>query len=374
MQDRRRHVVHLVYRFAAGGLENVIVQLVNGLPRESFRHTIIALTSADPAFAGRLEPDDVEVIALAKPPGQPFQLYPRMFSVFRRLRPDVLHSCNIAALEFQPVGWAAGIPLRVHAEHGWDVADPDGTNKRFQLIRKAVRPFVDRFVAVSPQLHDYLIRMIGIDGNRVMLLPNGVDLERFRARRDDDAVPEGFPFRAGTDIVIGTVGRMEPIKNQTLLVKAFVKLAKSGSPIAQRLKLALIGDGPLKGSLRDQLALAGLADRIWLPGSRSDIESILRCLSCFVLPSHAEGTSCTLLEALASEVPVVATNVGGNGDVLAHGRLGILTPSDDVDALAAAIERTVSSPGLVGAGRQAMEKHYDLAGIMKQYEALFGSH
>lgn len=374
MQDRRCHVVHLVYRFAAGGLENVIVQLVNGLPRESFRHTIIALTSVDPAFAARLEPDDVEVIALAKPPGQPFRLYPRMFSVFRSLRPDVLHSCNIAALEFQPVAWAAGIPLRVHAEHGWDVADPDGTNKRFRLVRRAVRPFVDRFVAVSPQLHDYLIRMIGIDGNRVMLLPNGVDLERFRARRDDDAVPDGFPFRFGTDIVIGTVGRMEPIKNQTLLVKAFVKLAKSSSPIAQRLKLALVGDGPLKGALRDQLADAGLADRVWLPGSRSDIESILRCLNCFVLPSHAEGTSCTLLEALASEVPVVATNVGGNGDVLAHGRLGILAPSDDVDALAAAIERTVSSPGLVGAGRRAMEKNYSLASIMKQYGALFGSH
>ena len=106
MQARPRHIVHLIYRFAAGGLENVIVQLVNGLPRESFRHTIVALTTVDPSFVQRIERDDVEIIAMAKPPGQPFRLYPKMYALFNRLRPDVLHSCNLAALEFQPVAWA----------------------------------------------------------------------------------------------------------------------------------------------------------------------------------------------------------------------------------------------------------------------------
>ncbi len=130
------HIVHLLYRFAAGGLENVIVQLVNGLPQAEFTHTVVALTSVDADFARRISRPGVQVIALHKPPGQPFKLYPTVYRLLRRLKPDVFHSCNIAALEFAPMAALAGVPLRLHAEHGWDVADPDGSNRHYQRLRK----------------------------------------------------------------------------------------------------------------------------------------------------------------------------------------------------------------------------------------------
>lgn len=366
-----RHVVHLLYRFAAGGLENVIVQLINGLPHDRFRHTIVALTQADPAFVARIERLDVEVIQLRKPPGQPFRLYPAMYRLLRRLRPDVLHSCNLAALEFQPVAWAAGVPCRVHAEHGWDVADPDGRNPRYRLLRKACQRFVHHFIAVSEQLRAYLADVIGIPAARVHLIPNGVDTERFHPARMGDPSPQEYPFQRPIHWVIGTVGRLEPIKNQPLLAEAFVHLVKSNPPGAERLRLAIVGDGPLKDAVRERLAAAGLEGRLWLPGARADIPDILRAMDCFVLPSLAEGTSCTLQEAMATALPIVATDVGGNADLLDRGRYGRLVSSGDAKALAGTLGDVFAEVPSNAEARMAVDERHGLLGVVKRYAVLF---
>ena len=134
------HVTHLVYRLGTGGMENVVVQLIRNLPRTSFRHTVIALSDIDPEFARRLDGTDVELIALNKPPGQPYALYPKVYRLLRRLRPDVLHSCNLGALEFVPVAALARVPLRVHVEHGLDLHEINGKSARYRLLRRHYRP------------------------------------------------------------------------------------------------------------------------------------------------------------------------------------------------------------------------------------------
>lgn len=368
---RRVHVVHVLYRFAAGGLENVLVQLINGLPHAQFRHTIIALTSVDEAFARRITRSDVEVIALNKSPGQPFALYPRMYRLLRRLRPDAIHTCNIAALEFMPVAALAGVPRRIHAEHGWDIADPDGRNTRYRTLRRFYARFVHQVVTVSSQLHAYWATQIGLGAERLQLIPNGVDCDRFRPRRADDTLPEGWPFRRGEHHVVGTVGRLEPIKNQALLVEAFIRLATQAGKDA--LRLAIIGDGPLRAAVAARMREAGLEDRLWLPGSRSDIPDILRALDCFVLPSLAEGTSCTLQEAMAVGLPIVATEVGGNAELLQQGRYGRLVPSNDAIALAAAIDAGCADQDSGAAARQSVQALYGLDKMLMRYQMLFAS-
>lgn len=367
----QRHVVHLLYRFAAGGLENVIVQLVNGLPHDRFRHTIVALTEADPAFIARIERRDVEIITLHKPPGQPFGLYPRMYRLLRRLRPDVLHTCNIAALEFMPVAALAGVPRRIHAEHGWDVSDPDGSNRRYRLLRRLYRRFVQDFIVVSAQLQAYLLDAIHVPAAHVHLIENGVDCERFRPRQEGDAVPEGWPFTED-DYVIGTVGRLEPIKHQALLLEAFARLLASHTN--RRLRLAVVGDGPLREALMSQAAASGIGASVWMPGSRGDVAGILRMLDCFVLPSLAEGTSCTLQEAMACALPVIATDVGGNRKLLADGALGPLVESDRADALCAAMAELLGQPRHATGGA-AMREHvlrgYSLQAMLARYARLF---
>ena len=372
--QRPKHIVHLLYRFAAGGLENVIVQLVNGLPHGEFTHTVVALTTADASFVQRITRPGVQIIALNKAPGQPFKLYPAMYRLLRRLKPDVFHSCNIAALEFAPMAALAGVPLRIHAEHGWDVADPDGSNRHYQLLRKIYQRFVHQFVCVSEQLQSYLLERIGVPSNRVQLIPNGVDTERFRPSQAGDALPQGYPFNKQDHWVVGTVGRLERIKNQPLLARAFVHLVQTQPVGAERLRLAIVGAGPLDTEVRQIMADAGLQDRLWLPGVRADVPEVLRALDCFVLPSVSEGTSCTLQEAMACGLNLVATDVGGNPQLLAHGRHGLLVPSGDAPAMSAAICRFwQGQPALPDplTTRAAAVQTYGLAAMLESYKIAF---
>jgi sugar transferase (PEP-CTERM/EpsH1 system associated) len=369
------HVVHMVYRFAAGGLENVIVQLINGLPRDRYRHTVLALTSIDQEFIRRVQRPDVQFIALDKPPGQPFRIYPRVYRLLQRLRPDVLHTCNIAALEFMPVAALVGVPLKVHAEHGWDVADPDGRNRKYQLLRKVYQRFVDRFVVVSEQLETYLVDRVGIARSRVQFISNGVDTTLFRPRTEQEPRPDGYPFQHGDHWVIGTVGRLEPIKHQLLLARAFVRLVQSSPAGGERLRLAIVGAGPLLPSIAAVLDDAGLSGRVWMPGVRSDVALLLRQFDVFVLPSLAEGTSCTLQEAMATGLPIIATEVGGNSKLLDDGGCGQLVPSDDVAALASALTVQFLTPSvgeaLGGRAREHALMCHSVERCLQAYEELF---
>jgi sugar transferase (PEP-CTERM/EpsH1 system associated) len=372
--DQRIHIVHLVYRFATGGLENVIVQLVNGLPSAKFRHTVVAISEVDSTFAARIEGEDVEVIALHKPPGQPFELYPQVYRLLKKLKPDVLHSCNLAAMEFVPMAALARVPLRVHAEHGWDVGELGGNNARYRFLRRIYKPFVHEFVAVAGPQKDYLQHSIGVAPQHLHVIPNGVDTGRFRPWHEGDALPAGFPFQRGKHWVIGTIGRQAPVKNPLLLVDAFIQLVQSKAPGTAGMRLVMAGDGPLHESIVQRIAEAGLNDKAWLAGVRADVPELLRAMDCFVLPSLSEATSCTLQEAMATGLPIIATQVGGNAALLENGRYGRLIPSEDTSALAGELLTQyglrVESDHL--AARASIIRRYGLDGVLARYAALFG--
>lgn len=368
------HVVHLVYRFTTGGLENVVAQLVNQLPADQFRHTVLSVTDIDPVFAQRIDPDRAELVALNKPPGQPFRLYPKAWRVLRQLRPDVVHSCNLAALEFMPVAALAGVPRRVHAEHGMDTAELTGKGSRYLALRRFYRHFVHEQVAVSDALGEYLRTRVGVAPAHVHHIPNGVDTHAFRPRQPGDPVPPNYPFVPGRDWVMGTVGRQVDIKNPLLLVDAFITLAHSGEPGTERLRLAMVGDGPLAADIRQRLQAAGLLERAWLPGVRSDVAHILRALDCFVLPSRSEATSCTLQEAMATGLPIVTTDVGGNAALLERGACGSLVPSGDAQALAEAIrqhQRLGDCNPQATAALASVRQRYSLDVMIERYHLLF---
>ena len=223
---RRRRIVHLVYSFSIGGLENVVVQLINRLPAEQFEHVLVSLTDISD-FRQRITRSDVRFIELHKPPGHAVKLYPRIYRLLRELRPDVVHSCNLAALEIAPVAWLAGVPLRIHAEHGWDAHDPQGSNPRYRLLRKLYTPFVSHYVAVSADIDNYLSHAIGLPARRHSLIANGVDTDAFAPRDGASPAPHGCPFRPGEHWLVGTVGRLKTVKNQPLLAQAFVHLIRT---------------------------------------------------------------------------------------------------------------------------------------------------
>lgn len=371
-------VVHLVYSFDVGGLENVIVQLINRLPVDRYRHILISLTSFGEC-AGRIVTPGVELVALNKGPGHAIPLYPNLFRLFRRFRPDVLHTCNLAALEVVPVAWAAGVRYRVHAEHGWDASDPHGQNIRYQRLRRLYRPFVSRYVSVSRDLDQYLADSVSVPDSHKVLIPNGVDTDVFTPSSDPkQAALAGGKLQPKQHWIVGTVGRLQTVKNQPLLAKAFVRFLQLVPEARLRARLVMVGEGPLRQKVEEILEDAGVGELAWLPGTRSDIPDILRALDVFVLPSQTEGTSCTLQEAMATGVPSICTAVGGTPDVLLHGEHGFLVPSEDVEAMAKALRAYWTTPALAlehgSAARKSAVARFGLNAMVQQYDAVFSEH
>ncbi|MFX1678185.1 TIGR03088 family PEP-CTERM/XrtA system glycosyltransferase [Mitsuaria sp. CC2] len=373
--DDRPLVLHVMYRFDTGGLENGVVNLINHMPADRYRHAIVALTEVTD-FRKRLQRDDVECFALNKPPGQGFWLYPQLYRLFRTLKPAIVHSRNLAALEVQLPAWAARVPVRIHGEHGRDVGDLDGRNRAYQRVRRFYKPFVSHYIALSRDLGDYLTGPVGVPPARVSQFVNGVDTTRFQ-RQQAEPIP-GCPFDPAAHWLIGTVGRMAPVKDQLMLTRAFIALIgqSAGLPdLRARARLVLVGDGPLRAQCQALLDEAGLGDLAWLPGERTDVPAVMRGLHVFALPSLAEGISNTILEAMASGLPVVATEVGGNADLVTREVSGLLVPAADPEAMAAALLRLARDPARAAAmgeaGRARVEEDFSMRAMVGRYQGLY---
>ncbi len=361
--DQRPLVAHVMYRFDIGGLENGVVNLINNMPQDAFRHVVIALTEITD-FRKRILRDDVEFIALAKQPGHVLWLYPKLFNLFRRLRPAIVHTRNLASMEVVVPAWMAGVPVRIHSEHGRDVDDLDGSSKKHQWLRRIYEPFVTQFIALSRDLEDYLTRKVGVRQCKVVQIYNGVDTRRFYPPVGRVSIP-GCPFDASSCWLVGTVGRMQAVKDQLTLVRAFIRALQIAPELQSRLRLVMVGDGPLKGEAQALLAQAGVADLAWLPGERNDVADVLRGLDCFVLPSLAEGISNTILEAMATALPVIATDVGGNGELVDAGRNGELVPAADAEAMAAMMVAFASDSART---REMAENGY--SGVLQRFSQM----
>jgi len=374
MTDDRRLVVHVVHRFDTGGLENGVVNLINHMPAERYRHAVVALTEVT-SFAKRVRRPDTMFDALHKPPGQGLWLYPRLLRLLRGWRPAVVHTRNLGTLEFQVPAWVAGVPARVHGEHGWDVGDLGGHSRRYQFVRRLYRPFVRHYVALSRESASYLQRHVGVPAARITQAYNGVDASRFVPAAGGRSRIEGCPFGQGGEWIVGTVGRMQPVKDPLLLASAFVRALELSPALRQRLRLVMVGDGPLREQAQALLDAAGVAALAWLPGERSDVADIMRGLDCFVLPSLAEGISNTILEAMASGLPVLATAVGGNADLVADGDSGRIVPAADVQTLAANLVRLADDPAgarAMGArGRRIAEDRFSMQAMVATYQGVY---
>ena len=372
--DNRPHVVHVMYRFDTGGLENGIVNLVNHMAPQAYRHTIVALTEVTD-FRKRIQRDDVEFVSLHKPPGHGVWQYPKLFKLFRRLRPHIVHSRNLAALEVQVPAWAAGVPIRIHGEHGRDVRDLDGSNVTYQRVRRIYRPFVHHYMALSRDLADYLVQKVRVQSDAITQVYNGVDTERFRPALDGPQPIEGCPFDPSQHWLVGTVGRMQAVKDQVMLAHAFVQALVLAPELKARLRLVLVGEGPLRAQALSVLDAAGVADLAWLPGERSDVADIMRGLHAFALPSLAEGISNTILEAMASALPVIATDVGGNADLVEAGNTGHIVPAADLNAMAQHLVGLCLGPeqarAMGEAGRQRVLVRFSMQAMVSTYQAVY---
>lgn len=372
--DRRPLILHVIHQLVMGGMENGLVNLVNHLPATRYRH-VIACVEDFSDFRLRISRPDVEVIALKRSRIGAGALRRELFRLCRRLRPAIVHSRNLSGLDALLPAWLAGVRCRVHSEHGWDVDDLDGERGRPTLLRRLHAPLIDRYITVSKDLERYLIRRVGVQPPRIVQIYNGVDTERFAppTRRIDEGLP---PALLGPQVVrFGTVGRAEPVKDQARLLEALALLVRERPALRDVVRMMIVGDGPLLVNLRERAVALGVADMVWLPGASEQVPQLLRTLDVFMLPSLNEGTSNTLLEAMASGLPVIASAVGGNVELVDDGVTGVLVPPADAARLAACVARYVDDAALRhrhgAAARAQTLQRFSLASMLAAYEATY---
>ena len=371
MPDRIR-IVHIIYRLDFGGMENGLANLINGLPADRFSHVILCLTEATD-FRRRIRHDSLEIIECRKPPGNHLPTYWRIFRELRRLRPDIVHTRNLGTLDLNWVALLAGCRHRVHGEHGWSPADPRGLSRKHRLLRRLCDPAVGRYVAVSRDIARWLVDVIGIAASRVETIHNGVQIDRFTPRDD---VGGAEPEEAGNGrlLVFGTVGRQEPIKGLDVFLRALHELLDQRPEYRGRMKAVMAGDGPDHQALqrlRDKLGL----QMVELPGACTDVPGLLREFDFFVQPSLNEGISNTVLEAMASGLATIATDVGGNPELIRDGEEGQLVSPNDPKGLGDAIARYLEDRELRQrhgrAARRRVEDEFSLPAMIHNYQSLY---
>lgn len=317
------HVTHVVYSFGVGGLEQIIKNTIKTMPKE-IRHSIVCLTAADQIFLKSIV-DSVETVELNSLVGKRMLTFIDMYKALKRLKPDVLHTYNLATIEFQLLGFLLRIPCRLHAEHGRDLADPDGTNAKYILWRRVFSTFTHFHVAVSNDLYKWLISRVKIPIAKAKLIYNGVDTTKFSPSsekcKDKDAL-----------IKFGHVARLDGIKNQSALINAFLKACDMSTEFSDKCRLLIVGDGGERDNLSKLVEQSKFIDCVEMWGERSDMPAIYQQFDVFVLSSNAEGTPMSILEAMASGLPILSTDVGGIPEIVdttcAH-----LVPPQDIDAL-----------------------------------------
>jgi sugar transferase (PEP-CTERM/EpsH1 system associated) len=367
-------IAHVVYRFDVGGLENGVVNLINRLPADRFRHAVVALTQITD-FRRRITRDDVQFIELNKPPGQGMWQWGLLRRTFRGLRPAIVHTRNIGALEASLPAMLASVPVRVHGEHGWDTADPDGTNWKYRLTRRAYRFSVQHWIALSSHIENYLRDAVGVPGERLTRICNGVDMNRFRPASTGRVSIAGSPFNDPSLWLVGTVGRLQTVKDQVNLVHAVAHALSRSVEARGRLRLAIVGDGPQRAEVEEAIVTTGTQEHVWMAGAREDVPAIMPGLDAFALPSRAEGISNTILEAMAGGLPIIATRVGGSPDLVDEGVNGRLVPPADPCALGEALLALFSSPAdarrMGRAARAECERRFSLDRMVADYAAVY---
>lgn len=358
-------IVQVVSSLQVGGLQSVVAKLVTRFD-DRFEHLVMTPSGDGPLR--RRFPAHVPVIPMADIHRPDKWNTLRMARLFRRFRPDIVHTRNWTCVDAIVGARLAGVRIVIQGEHGRDARDPEGRDRLRRGIRHALAPLVTRFVPVSRDLTRWLIEDVGIPRGKITQICNGVDSERFRpGSRVEARRALGLPEEGA---IIGTVGRLDPVKDYAGLIRAFATLPKE-----PRATLVMVGDGPCRPDLEQLIRLLGLGERARLVGERDDVPLLLRSLDLFVLSSVGEGIANAILEAMATGLPVVATRVGGNPELVADGVNGLLVEASAPAALAAAMHRYLADPSFAEqhgrAGRARAESEFSIERMFAAYGSLY---
>lgn len=363
-------VGHTIYAFKEGGMEQGLLNLINHGASDRFYHIIICLTEAG-AFAGRLRSSACEVIELRKRAGNDFRLPRRIAEVARQHRLHILHARGWPTLVESAIGAKlAGVRATIYGFHGKTMEDLGGVSYKRRLVQRIMVRCYRQIVTLNSRMRAELAAECKLPEDRIQIIANGVDVNVFCPRKDREALRGAWGLPANR-LVIGSVARLDPVKNHEVILRALSRLRTYPcKPF-----FLLVGEGSHRSVLESEIARLQLGGDVSLVGYSDHISKFLNCMDIYVQSSLYEGFSNTILEAMACGLPVLATDVGGTKDLLPENHWEYLFQPEDDETLAALLLRLQQDSDLRDALAMQARRHavgnFSVQTMVAQYENMY---
>jgi len=352
VRDRKRvRVAHVTFDMRIGGAERVIVNLVRHTDRGLFDVSVICLEGRLGPFGLQLEAEGTSILQLDRKPGFDWRLIGQICEAIRRHQIDILHCHQYTPYVYGVLGAAMTGCKVIFTEHGRFF--PDLKKRKRMIVNPLLHILTDRVTAISEATRQALAVNESFPEKAIQVIYNGIDrpdygqIDRKQKRAEFGIDPDAF--------VMGTVARLDPIKNHPMMIRALKRLqGQSRRPI-----LLIVGDGPERDKMAALASKLSVSEAVVFTGYRDDAEQMYPLMDLFLLTSFSEGTAMTLLEAMAAGLPAIVTDVGGNPEIVEQNRTGFIVPSDDAAALAEKVNILMNDPDQRGAMQAAASAHFE---------------
>jgi len=319
-------VMHITYDMRIGGTEMVIKNIINGCDKNHFEMSILCIESPLGPFAEELQKDDIEIFQLNRQPGFDTNLIKQIRQIIKNNKVDIIHCHQYTPWVYGVFAAAFSNTKVIFTEHGR--FHPDSSTWKRKLINPILNLFTDQVTAISKATKEALIEFENIPEKSITVIYNGITpLTVVQTEVDKLKIDLGIPEN---NTVLGTIARFDPIKNHTMMLRAFALVLEQ----QPNTTLIIVGDGEERENIEACIKQLNLVNKVILTGYQAKPHNYLALMDIYLLSSFSEGTSMTLLEAMSIGKPCVVTNAGGNPEVIAHGENGFVTPNDDANEFA----------------------------------------
>lgn len=359
-------IVYIIGQLGKGGAEVQLYELVKGLNKERFDPMVVSLSEGG-YWADKIRKSGVELIELPRKQHAEFGRLFKLIRIFREKKPDIVHTYMYAANSYGRIAAIlTRVPVIIASERNSAEIDKDKTRTEIYLD-KLLAVFTSAIICNSSNAAKSLVNRYSFNDNKIFTIHNGIDSDKFSKRADFDNQ------RKLAKKVVGTVGRLYPQKNHQLFLDAARILVEKIED--EDLKFLIIGEGPLKDELKSYAKKLGIDGKVIFTGSRDDVPDLLPMMDVFALTSNWEGLSNAIMEAMASGLPCVVTDVGGNSELVVDGETGFVVPPNDPEILAQKVLYLLENEELAREmgerGRQIVENKFDIKQMVWQYSNLY---
>ena len=366
MQNKKK-VLHLTYDMRIGGTEQVIKNIVQSMHGSDFEHSILCIEQPIGPFGNMLINEGITINAFQRKDGFDIALIKQIRNHIKQHNINVLHCHQYTPWVYGSLAAAFTHTKVIFTEHGRFY--PDSSSWKRKLVNPILVGFTDKITAISKATQQALVDFEFIPKQKIDVIYNGItelrpDKKKVVTLRSELAIPDNT-------VVLGTVARLDPIKNHTMMIKAFGKLLAT----APNCCLLIVGDGEEKATLKQLVQELAITDHVIFTGYVEKPVHHLALMDVFLLPSLSEGTSMTLLEAMSLSIPIAATAVGGTPEIVQHKKNGELSANDELQAYHHILETLVSNHEIRNTyGKQARTDYlhcFTAINMSQRYETLY---